>query len=475
MRSLSHIWVVAAALGVASCVHDAPTDRLASSDVPQNWTAPMPGGANVWPAPGWWREFKSDELDRMIASAQAQNLDLAAAAARVLQAEAQARVAGSALLPTVNLSAGTSQSGPLSPKKSSVSQRRSFSAELGASYELDFWGRNQAGLTAAEASLAASRYDRETVALTVTGSVAATYFQVLSLRDRHETARLNLENARGVLAITEARVKAGVVTPLDLAQQRSAVANQEATIPALEQSEREARATLAILLGLPPQGFDVEAKSLANLAAPDVKPGMPSELLARRPDIRRAEAELASADANIDAARAAFFPTISLSGSAGFASGALSALFNPSNAAYTIGASVLQTIFDAGRLEGEYDTTIGRRQEIVATYRSTVITAFSDVDVALGAVANLAEEERQRKIAADQAAEAFRIAEIRYKAGVQDFISVLDAQRTLYSAQDQLSQTRLARLQAAVTLFRVLGGGWADAPTPAAAVGSTLP
>jgi multidrug efflux system outer membrane protein len=460
--------VFAAVVLLGACAHDAPTDRLATTDVPQSWDGPIPQNAAEWPRPDWWHEFQSKELDRLIASAQSQNLDLAAAVARVMQAEGQARVAGSALLPSVNLSAGASQTGPLSGN-SNTSTRRSFNVELGASYELDFWGRNRANLSAAEASLAASQYDRETVALTVTASVASTYFEILSLRDRLRTARLNLKNARGVLEITVARTNAGVVTPLDLAQQRAAVANQEASIPGLEQSEREARARLALLLGLPPQGFDVNAKTMAYLTAPTVKPGMPSELLARRPDIRRAEAQLASADANIEAARAAFYPTISLSGSAGFASTALSTLFNPANAAYTIGASILQTIFDGGRLEGEFDTTVGRRQEIVANYRTVVITAFSDVHVALGAVATLAEEERQRRIAATQAAEAFRIAEVRYRAGVEDFISVLDAQRTLYAAQDQLSQTRLARMQAAVTLYRVLGGGWTDA-TPVAAV-----
>jgi len=392
---------------------------------------------------------------------------VAAAAARVIQAEAQARVTGSALLPSVSLSAGASQSGALLRGKNSAPTRRSFSAELGASYELDFWGRNQANLTAAEEALAASQYDRETLALTVTGSVASTYLQVLSLRERRDTAVKNLEAAQAVLKITKARVGAGVATPLELAQQLTAVANQAATVPVIEQSERQAQATLAILLGLPPQSFDVTAKSLAGIEAPDVKPGLPSELLARRPDIRKAEADLASADANIDAARAAFFPTISLSGSAGFASGALSALFNPSSAIYTIGASLLQTIFDAGKLEGQYDITVGRRQELVANYRTAVITAFSDVDVALGAVANAAEEEKQLTIAAQQAAEAFRIAQVQYKAGVADFLAVLDAQRTLYSAQDQLSQVRLTRLQAAVTLFRVLGGGWTDPAVPA--------
>jgi multidrug efflux system outer membrane protein len=462
-QSLFQVLTIAtAAVILGACALDHPTDRLADTDVPQEFSGPIPSDADTWPKAEWWTGFNSQELNTLIASAQSQNLDLAAAAARIMQAEGQARVAGSALLPTVNLSANAQQSGPIGNGRSSTS--RSYSVQLGASYELDFWGKNRATLTAAEEALASSRYDRETVALTVTATVAQTYFQVLSLRDRRTTAQQNLANANDVLRIIQARVKAGVASPLDLAQQQAAVANQAATIPDLDQSERQARATLALLLGLPPQNFDITGKNLEGLGAPLVKPGMPSGLLARRPDIRKSEADLASADANIDAARAAFFPTISLTGSAGFASTALSSLFNPANAAYTIGASLLQTIFDGGRLQGEYDTTVGRRQELVATYRNVVITAFSDVHVALGGVANLTEEEKQRRIAVEQSAEAYRIAQLQYKAGIVDFTSVLSAQSTLFAAQDQLSQTRLARLNAIVTLFRALGGGWNDEP-----------
>src|SRR5260221_6912589 len=246
---------VVLAVTVGACSLDRPTDRLEGSDVPQAFTGPIPQEADAWPSPDWWHQFNSDELDHLIASAQSQNLDLAAATARIMQAEGQARVAGSALLPTVNLSAAASQSGPLSNNSNTLT-RRSFSANLGASYELDFWGRNQANLSASEEALASSRYDRETVALTVTASVAQTYFQVLSLRDRRNTAQMNLDAARELLRIVEARVKAGVASPLDLAQQQAAYANQAATVPDLDQSARQAQATLAILLGMPPQGFD---------------------------------------------------------------------------------------------------------------------------------------------------------------------------------------------------------------------------
>jgi len=456
--SVARLIFLSVALMLAACASE-PGEGLSSTDMPQAWDAPIPAEAEIWPAADWWRGFDSAELNALVSTAETQNLDLAAAAARILQAEAQARGAGSALLPSVNLRAGASQSGSFGD---GGSNKQSFSADLGAAYEVDFWGRNRANLSAAESSLRASQYDRETVALTVVASVATAYFQLLSLRDRIAIARRNLENAQGVLKITEARVNAGVAVPLELAQQRANVAGQEANIPTLEQQERETRASLALLLGRPVQGFDVTAISIAALKAPKVAPGLPSGLLARRPDVRRAEAQLAAADANIDAARAAFFPSISLSGSLGASSAALSSLLNPGNIAYAIGASLLQTIFDGGQNEANYDAAVARREEILLNYRQAAIVAFSDVDVALGAVGSQEARERASQIQADQAQEAYRIAELRYRAGVENFLSVLDAQRSLNSAQDQLAQAKLARLQAGVTLFRVLGGGWSD-------------
>jgi multidrug efflux system outer membrane protein len=460
----THFSVLIAAAALSACASVEPGGGLEPTDTPAAWTAPIPTDASMWPEAGWWRAFDSGELDRLVADAQTQNLDLAIAATRILQAEAQVRSAGSALLPSVDLRGGASQSGQLEPSSNS----QSFSLSLGASYEVDFWGRNSAGVAAAQASLRASEYDRETVALTVVSSVASTYFQLLSVRDRIAIAKRNLENAQGVLKITEARVNAGVAVPLELAQQRANVAGQEANIPSLEQQERETRSALALLLGRPVQGFDVTATSMAGLKAPTVAPGLPSELLARRPDVRRAEALLVAADANITAARAAFFPSISLSGSIGGASAAVSSLLNPSNIAYTIGASLLQTIFDGGQNQANLDTTVAQRQETLLNYRGAVIAAFSDVDVALGAVSSLEARERASQVQADQAQEAYRIAELRYRTGVEDFLSVLDAQRSLNSAQDQLAQARLARLQASVILFRVLGGGWSDTQTTAA-------
>lgn len=444
---------------LGACVHETGPG-LSPGDTPAAFETPVPADARVWPAVDWWRSFGSDELNRLMVTAQQSNLDLAAAATRILQADAQARGAGAALLPSVTFGADASRSGAVNEGTPS---RTSFSMDLGASYEVDFWGRNAAHVSAADSAALASRYDRETVALTVTSGVATTYLQILSIRDRITIANKSLEAARGVLQITEARVSAGVAVPLELAQQRSNVAGQEATIPGLQQEERSARATLALLLGVPMQGFDVRGDSIASLTAPRVAAGLASGLLARRPDVRQAEAILAGADANVDAARAAFFPVISLSGSLGASSATLTTLLSGSNIGYAIGASLLQTIFDGGKLAADEDTAIARREELLLAYRKTVITAFSDTDVALGLVVSEGEQLRLSQVQADQAAEAYRIADIRYRAGVEAFLTVLDAQRTLNAAQAQLAAARLARLQALVALYRALGGGWVDA------------
>jgi outer membrane protein, multidrug efflux system len=445
------------ALGLGACVGDYTGPGLPQGDTPQSWGQEIPSSAAIWPSQTWWKNFGSDELNALIAAAQTENLNLAAARFRVEQADAQARIAGSSLLPSIGANVSGNETGDI---HGPGLKTKSLGASLTASYELDFWGRNLADARAADASLRASQYDQETVALTTTASVATTYFQLLALRDRLAYAKKNVENADRLLALTEMQLKAGLISPLQMAQQQNVVASQRAQLPAIAQQERQAAASLALLLGRPPQGFEVQAQSLSGLAAPTVAPGLPSELLARRPDVKRAEANLAAADANVGAARAAFLPTIPLTGSASVASTALNGLLNGQNAAYAIAGSLLQTIFDGGALAAREDAAMARRKELLATYRSAALTAFSDVDVTLASVANLEEQERQQAKAAAAAAEAFRIAELQYRAGLVDYLNVLNSQTSMFQAQDQLAQVKGARLQAIVGLYRVLGGGW---------------
>jgi multidrug efflux system outer membrane protein len=444
-----------AALGLSACA--TPVPQLAATDIPANWEQPLNESAPIWPSPDWWQGFESAELNSVIGTVMADNLDLAAAEQRIVQADARVRVAGSALLPGLDGGFGVSRSGDIGDADSFGS---SFRADFGASYAVDFWGRNRANLTAAEASRTATRADRETVALTAVSGAANTYFQLLSLRQRLAIAELNLEIAQSVLQVTEARVRNGVATPLELTQQLGTIAGQRATIPQLEQQVLETRAALALLSGRPPEGFDVAGDNLDAIATPDVAPGLPSDLLLRRPDIVAAEADLIAANANLTAARAALFPSISLTAGGGLSSDTLIGLLRDAALGVSIGAGLSQTIFDAGARQAQSEAAAAAELETLANYRSTVISAFADVEIALGNIANLAEQEVYEIEQTTQAQRAFEIVSARYREGVADYLALLDAQRTLYQATDSLGQIKLARLQAVVALYQALGGGW---------------
>ncbi|HKY02139.1 MAG TPA: efflux transporter outer membrane subunit [Burkholderiales bacterium] len=411
----------------------------------------------------WWQAFGSAELANLIALSLQESPDLAMAMERVRQAEAQVRVAGASLFPQLELAGGSSRRGS---RESGESSERSDStgASLEASYEVDLWGLNAADVRGADALLRATEYDHEAIRLTLLAGVANAYFEVLSLRDRLAVARQNVSIAERVLNIVEIRFRNGVVSSLDVARQRTTVLNQRANIPALERQERQTLAALAILIGRPPQAFDVQAMDLNQLAAPVVAPGLPPELLTRRPDLAAAEAQLISANANLAAARAALLPSLRVSASGGGGSAEFLSLASPHTATYAIAASVLQTIFDGGRLRAEVDVASSRERELVESYRKAILSALADVENALAATSRTAEEEDLQRQARDQASRALRLSEVRYREGADDLLSVLDAQRSLFLAQEQLALVQLSRLQASVSLFKALGGGW-QAPT----------
>ncbi|MDE2135722.1 MAG: efflux transporter outer membrane subunit [Alphaproteobacteria bacterium] len=456
--------VVVLVLVTAGCSTTPPV-LMKSEELPKAFTAPMAQGAQQPVTMGWWKDYASPELSSLVETAQAGNLDLAAAAARVQQAQAQTGIATSALFPSIDLSAGAKREGSKVPGTTF----NTFGASLGASYELDFWGLAQDNLRAARSSARAAIYAQNVVQLTTDASVASTYFAVLALRERIAIAKKNVEAAKRILAVTKAKVVNGLSSNLDLAQQNALVAGQEAQIPALEEQEREMRYALAILLGRAPEGFDVAARSLEGISAAAIAPGLPSSLLQQRPDIAEADATLLAAHANVDAARAAFLPAIGLTGNGGYSATVISSLINPSNLAWDVGSSLLQTIFDGGRLTSQRDLAVAQEKEMITGYRKTVLSALSDVESALGSSASLADQERLTTKQAASANEAFLISEVQYREGVIDLLTLLQVQQTLFSSQDQLVQIKLARLQADVGLYRALGGGWtvaADAGKP---------
>ncbi len=431
-------------------------------DVPPQYK--YAGRADAPPPLDWWRGFRSSELTQLMEEAQTVNLDIAAAVARMRQADAQARQAGAALLPslsgsgseTYSRTSGSSSSGLTNGGREIVN----YSSSLSASYQLDFWGQNRDALQAAEETAIANRFDRDVVALTTLSSVANAYFQVLASQDRLRTAERNIASAQRIFDAIRERRKAGTGTDLDVAQQESVLANQKALVPPLRQTLDQNINALAVLVSRPPESVRIGGGSLGQIAIPRVTPGLPSELLTQRPDIRRQEAQLASATANIGNARAQFFPSIQLTGNGGYQSSALVSLFQPHAAFFQLVGSATQPIFDGGKILGNFEFTKARQDELLQTYRKTIVQSFADVDNALFSIKQTAIKlQLQRQVVA-ASRRAFDLAEQQLRAGTADIVTVLNTQLTLFQAEDALLQAQLARLLAIVSLYQALGGGW---------------
>ncbi|MFT3805207.1 MAG: efflux transporter outer membrane subunit [Burkholderiaceae bacterium] len=430
--------------------------------IPTAWRTVTPAGDAI--TDGWWRSFGSPELDRVIQQALAGSNDLAASIARVHQAAAQARIAGAGLWPAIDAQASASrQTGGAGDVLGEDGKR--FATGLSASYEIDFWGRNRAIRDAAEAALSASEYDHDTVRLTIVAGAASLWMQTVGLRERAAIAVHHLDLARQTLELVQAQARAGAASPLDLAQQRGLVANQQRIAATLRQAARESEASLAAWLGLPVERLTVAAASLHPVAVPSIDAGLPSALLARRPDVARAESRLRAADANIAAARAALLPNLTLSAGAGFSGGTARTLFDAP--LYNIAAGLTAPIFDGGRLRGARDLAIAQREELLADYRAAIVAAFADVDKALEATTGLDEQSKAQDEALIQARHAQALAQSRYRAGAETMLTVLATQQTLFAAQDLEVQLKQARLQAVVALYQALGGGW-QVPSPPA-------
>ncbi|WXL26777.1 efflux transporter outer membrane subunit [Ectopseudomonas mendocina] len=411
--------------------------------------------------PQWWRVFGSDELTTLVERAASGNLDLSTAMSRVRQADIQARIAGAPLLPSVSGNVGGSRN--FAADNAGGGVRESFSAGLSISYELDVWGKNRNNLEGSLQGARATAFERDTVALTVAASTASSYLKVLELRERERIALDNLANAEEVLKVAEAKTRLGASSELDLVQQQTMVEQRRASIPGIRQQRQTAENALAILIGEMPQGFaaQVKADSLGELMLPQsTVAGLPSELLLRRPDIQAQEARLRAANADIGAARAALFPSLSLTGSSGYSADVFSNLFNGANLASSLGASVLQPIFRGGALRGAVELSQERYVELADGYRKTVITALQEVEDALIALreGQLQYQSQQQVVA--YAEKAFRLAELQYRQGSADILTVLSAQQNFFSARDSLLQNQSSQLQNQVQLYKVLGGGY---------------
>jgi outer membrane protein, multidrug efflux system len=434
---------------------------------PNAWRGEEVEGSAAWPSSDWWRGFSSPQLDQLMSEAQQANDDIAAAVARVTEADAQVRIAGATLLPALSASASATRERELSlggaPGAPPTITANEFSPLLNATYAVDFWGKNRAALRSAQFAADASRYDRVTVELTVMTSVANSFFQAIEAQDRLTVARDNRESAEKILKGLRFEETVGIVTALDVAQQETQVAIINASIPPLEQQLKQAIDALAILVGKAPEDVQVSVGTFADLEEPKVRPGLPSELLARRPDVAEAEAQLKEANANIQQARASFFPSINLTADGGFASTALSSLFNPASRVFELSGSVTQPLFQGGALAGQYSYSKARYAELMADYHKTVVSAFGNVEDALVSLQQTQLQRERQEEAVAKARRAYEITQLQLHAGVINILTVLNTETALFTAEDALVQVKYAHLAALISLFNALGGGWHQA------------
>jgi NodT family efflux transporter outer membrane factor (OMF) lipoprotein len=427
------------------------------------------------PALDWWRGFRSNELTTLMDAAQIYNLDIAVAIAQIVQADAQVGVAGAPLLPSATGTATAQEIRSVSTNLGGgVGFARTFSQYnlgLTASYMLDFWGKNRATLYAAEESATAARYNREVVTLTSIVTVANTYFQILAAQDQLRVARRNLAAAQRILTLIKQQNAGGTASQLEVSQQEALVSTERAAIPPLEIILKQNIAALAVLVGRAPANFMVSGGTMTQIAIPRVTPGMPSELLNQRPDIRLAEAQLASSNFSVEAARAAFFPQIQLTAQTGVQSAALASLFGPGAWFYTLSAGLTQPLFDGFLLESQLKQAKGVQLQNLQAYRKAVLSAFADVEKALIALSQSTLQERLQAEAVANSRKAFEVSETQLRAGTVNLITVLQTQQTLITAENNLTLVRLTKLLAASSLFQALGGGW----TPAGSLSSLQP
>ncbi|MBN3785416.1 efflux transporter outer membrane subunit [Burkholderia sp. Ac-20353] len=443
-------------------------------------------------SPDWWTLFDDPILNSMERQLADANLDVAAASARLRQSRAEQRVAGAAEYPTLEAAASYnrergSENGILSllgvtpaqtqPQSASGSTPLGVAALPGskgspaynlyqsgfdASWEIDIWGRVRRGVEAATASTNASYEDRNAVLLSSRAELARDYIGLRDTQSQLEIARHNLEIARDAVKLTQIRVREGVTTDLDVANASAQVESIESVIPTLESKCETTINAIGVLLAKEPGALR------QTLGAPrDIPPlperlpiGFPSELVQRRPDIRRSEAQLHAATASIGMAKADFYPRISLNGSAGFQSLQLSSLANWASGQFVVGPSITLPIFEGGRLKGMLHLREAQQQEAAINYRHTVLDAWREVDDAL--VVYDAEQRRRDRLVSVVALNrrALAIAQQRYKAGAVDYLDVLNVQKQLLEAQSNLERSKATADTNLVTLCKALGGGW---------------
>jgi multidrug efflux system outer membrane protein len=411
----------------------------------------------------WWDVFQDDQLRELIRTALQQNLDLRIAATRILEAQAQLGITRADQFPTVDGGASTSRNRvaksvvpfPLEPYQSSE-----FQLTATAAWEIDFWGKYRRATEAARASLLASEWGRRAVATSLVSQVASGYFEMRAFDLQLDVATRTLASRRESLRLTEVTTRGGATSLVDVREAEQLVFNAAATIADLERQIAQQENYLSVLLGRNPSDVPRGASLEQQTHLPEVPVGLPSSLLERRPDIRQAEQLLIAANANIGVARAAYFPQISLTASGGVESPALSNLFTTPAGLWSIGAGLTQPIFNAGRIRSRVALSKAQQEEAALTYQNTIQQSLREVSDALVGYRKGRDFREQQQLLNRSAADARRLAEIRYRGGATSYLEVLDSDTRMFSAELGVTQAELAELLAFVQIYRALGGGW---------------
>src|SRR3954464_3437904 len=456
---------------LAGCTTVGPDYKRPEIPLPKEYGEPAPSqtAPSATISADWWRLYQDPKLDELVASGRKSNADVRLAIARVQEAEGALREVRAAIFPEVNATASYSRQGVSTVSQPPVpagiaTVRPNYSALVSTSYEIDFWGRVSRASEAARAGLLSNQLSRDVVDLTLAGGIAQAYFALRSLDAQIAVLDNSIRVRRESLDIAKARLEAGLAPELDVYQAQGALSDALVQRRDAARSRSLVEHQLAQLTGrlhlrLPADKLAGDVFSLPLVPLPP--PGMPSTLLDRRPDIRQAEETLVAANAQIGVARAALFPTISLTASAGVQSAQFADLLaGPGAKIWSLGAALAGPIFDAGRRDARVDQARARNEQAVATYQKAIEIGFREVADALVNVEQSGESETELKARLDAARSALELSTLRYQSGYSPYLEVLDAQRTANDAELAFVRNRQARLAFSVDLMKALGGGW---------------
>jgi multidrug efflux system outer membrane protein len=464
MKSITTLLVVAATLATAACTVG-PNYKRPVVQIPDGYRGATPVDASSPRARSlgdqkWWDVFDDTALQALIATAIRQNFDVRIGAARMLQAQAQLGITRADQAPAVNGNVGAARERLPQSLGLPALQTNAFDVQVSAAWELDFWGKFRRATEAARAELLATRWGQRAVVTSLVSQVASAYFTLRALDLDYDIAQRTLASRRESLRLTSVRAQGGATSLLDVRQAEQLVFGGAAEIASLERQIEQQENLIRILLGDNPSTVARGRPLTEQPREPDVPAGLPSALLERRPDVAQAEQQLIAANADIGVAKAAYFPQIALTGAAGWQSTALSTLFSGPAGLWSVGGALAQPIFTAGRTRARVDLAAARREEASLVYQQIVQQALRDVSDALVAYRKGREFREQEELLARSAADARRLADLRYQGGATSYLEVLDSDTRLFSAELGLADAQLSEQLAFVQIYRSLGGGW---------------